>query len=178
MAIPMLSKSSVLLRPKAILIETVIGTTATVIISVAKENVLPNASWQRKAPVAGDHIRVKRYGGVYCHHGIYVGNNKVVHFAPMSGSEVKDNHQSVVHETTLENFLRGGQLEVRCYSEEELKVKHSADRIVKDAYRCIGIKNYSFVFNNCEHFASWCVTGKAQSRQVEVVKTSLKPCFA
>ena len=34
--------------------------------------------WIEKRPAMGDHIRVNR--GLYCHHGIYVSDNEVIHF--------------------------------------------------------------------------------------------------
>ncbi len=105
----------------------------------------------------GSHLVTSRFG--YTHHGIYAGNDLVIHYLRDEGVSL----------TSLEDFSCGNAVWVRthhgaCYSGEEC-VERAWSRLYED--------NYNLIFNNCEHFATWCATGEAQSEQVErVVQTS------
>lgn len=114
------------------------------------------------APQAGDVIYVDRL--LYKHYGVYIGNGKVVHFAAKEGHETNADN-AVVHQTTLANFLKDGELLI----DTSIPHKYTRDEIVQRALSCIGNKDYNLVFHNCEHFASWCVSGKQRSKQVENV---------
>jgi len=114
----------------------------------AKKNIQP-----------GDTLYINR--GLYKHYGVYVGDGKVIHFSPLTGAEINAEN-AVIHETTLENFLKGGTLAV----DKKAKAKFSRQKIVERARSQIGSKKYNLVFNNCEHFARWCKTGVYESGQV------------
>jgi len=107
----------------------------------------------------GDILYVHR--GIYKHYGVYAGDGKVIHFAPLTGKEIKA-EDAVVHETNLGNFLKGGVLQIDIKS----KAKFSPSEIVERARSQIGSKNYNLVFFNCEHFARWCTSGVYESDQV------------
>ena len=47
-------------------------------------------TWECRRPVKGDHIRVKRCGGLYAHHGIYVSDEEVIHFTGTDDDRVLD----------------------------------------------------------------------------------------
>jgi hypothetical protein len=113
-------------------------------------------------PKKGDVIFVDR--GLYKHYGVYCGRNRVVHFAPKKGFEL-DADNALIQETTVENFLKEGILKI----DTETKAIYSPDEIVKRACSLLGKQKgeYNLIFNNCEHFARWCVSGKKQSLQVE-----------
>jgi hypothetical protein len=103
----------------------------------------------------GDHIYVKRK--LYSHHGIYAGDGNVIHYT----GETKEKRNPSVSKTALEDFLKGGKLKRRHYKKRlppsetlSLAKKHFADR------------SYSLTLNNCEHFATYCATGKKKSTQV------------
>jgi hypothetical protein len=108
---------------------------------------------------SGDILYVHR--GLYKHYGVYAGDGKVIHFAPLTGKEIKA-ESAVVHETTLGNFLKGGILKI----DNKSKAKYPRSEIVERARSQIGKKSYSLVFYNCEHFANWCRTGVYESNQV------------
>jgi len=108
----------------------------------------------------GDIIYVSR--GIYKHYGVYTGDNTVIHFAPLAGAEINAEN-AVIHETTLDNFLKGGTLVV----DNKARAKFSRQEIVERARSQIGSKSYNLVFNNCEHFALWCKTGEYESNQVK-----------
>ena len=116
-----------------------------------------------KGPLPGDIVYVNR--GVYKHYGVYAGEGRVVHFAPLAGAEINAKN-AVIHETTLEEFLKGGVLAI----DHASRAKFSQEEIVRRARGCTGSKDYCLVVHNCEHFARWCVTGAYKSRQVEQAK--------
>lgn len=117
----------------------------------------------------GDHIYVERSllgmpvkAAVYTHHGIELDDGRVVHFDG-EPSRVKD---ACVVVSTLEQFLAGGRKYVVKYKR---CMTLSRDEIVKRAICSVGARGYHVAFNNCEHFATWCVTGEHKSAQVDRV---------
>lgn len=123
--------------------------------------------WTKEKTSYGDHIRVNR--GMYYHHGIYVTDLHVIHFASITPGHEMDPNEASIIDTTLEQFLKGGECEKRIYTEEEEKSKRSPQEIVSYAYSRLGDKGYNVVSNNCEHFANECVFGRKQSEQVNKV---------
>lgn len=105
----------------------------------------------------GDHIYVRRKGRLYAHHGIYVGDGKVIHFA----GSIREKSDPVVHEAALSQFLKGGILRRRDYRE-----RLAASETIEIAREQLAGGRYSMIWNNCEHFATTCATGKKKSRQV------------
>ncbi len=112
----------------------------------------------------GDHIYVKRKTRFYTHHGIYIGEGKVIHF---TGS-IREKVDPEVRETTLARFLKGRKLKRRNYHK-----RLSATETIRIAKEQLSNKNFSMIWNNCEHFAAYCATGKKKSRQVKRVLSSL-----
>jgi hypothetical protein len=49
----------------------------------------------------------------------------------------------------------------------EYAVRLDREEAAARAERMLGSGDYDFLHNNCEHFATWCVTGKATSAQFE-----------
>ncbi len=98
----------------------------------------------------GDHIYVN-YGG-FTHHGIYCGSGKVIHY----GAEGK------ICEESLDRFTCGRSISIQKY-------RHSSHskKVVSRARSRLGEKNYNLIFNNCEHFATWCKIGSSRSKQIE-----------
>ena len=110
----------------------------------------------------GDVVYVDR--GLYKHYGVYAGGGKIIHFAPLAGNEINAEN-AVVHETELNNFLKGGMPE----TDRKSRAQFSPPEIVNRARSQIGNKGYNLVFYNCEHFAQWCKTGVFESNQVKSV---------
>lgn len=117
----------------------------------------------------GDHIRVKRTRHFYTHHGIYMGDNKVIH---VIGS-IREKVDPEVRETDLSGFLKGGTLK-----RQEYKERLPASETIRIAEQHISDKSYSMIWNNCEHFATYCVTGKKKSRQVRGALSGLSVVVA
>lgn len=131
--------------------------------------------WVSKAPAKGDHIRVMRIGGLYAHHGVYVSDEEVIHFTGQDDDSILDWSKNEVIKTDLKAFLRGGALEIKEYSDDELQDLYSPEQIVIYARSCIGDKGYNLAFNNCEHFANVCTLGRFRSNQVERVLLGKMP---
>lgn len=130
-------------------------------------NAKPQEIWNCVNPKKGDHIRVSR--GLYNHHGIYISNEEVIHFTGVDDNSILDWSKNEVIKTDLDEFLRGGTLEVKEYTEEELDDLYPVEHIVHYARGCLGDVGYNLVINNCEHFANMCTLGRFRSKQVERV---------
>ena len=127
--------------------------------------------WEMIEPYPGAHIRVQ-VDNLY-HHGIFVGDNKVVQFGlPMS--IYQDPATIKVLLSPVEDFLNGGFLEVRIYDKKEKKLKNKDSEIVKIALSKVGEGDYSLLYNNCEHLANFCVFGKKISSQVDKVHDDIR----
>lgn len=114
----------------------------------------------------GDHICVKRLGGLYTHHGIDLGDGTVVH---LSGEPLRRKEAKVCR-VSLEEFLKDGALEMVEHGPQS----RSPELIVKSALACLGDSGYDVWRNNCEHFASFCATGRKDSHQVTFAKRVAK----
>ena len=125
-----------------------------------------------KKPNYGDQIRVNR--GLYYHHGIYVSDNEVIQYASPKGSEISP-ETALIISTTLDEFLKGGVVEVREYDNNELNKVRSKDEIVKFAKSQLGtgLGEYNLIDNNCEHFSNYCAFGEKKSNQVEDILSML-----
>lgn len=121
--------------------------------------------WNYAKPQKGSHIRVSR--GLYNHHGIYISDEEVIHFTGVDADNILDWSKNEVIKTNLEDFLRGGTLEVKEYTEEELDDLYPVEHIVHYARGCLGDAGYNLIINNCEHFANMCTLGRFRSKQVE-----------
>lgn len=106
----------------------------------------------------GDHIKVYRLGRLYAHHGIDMGDGTVIHFA----GEPFRSHRSLVERTDMKDFLAGGTPRVVRY--------HGSARTVEEVLAAAEAQlhagDYCMFRNNCEHFASYCKTGKMKSHQI------------
>ncbi len=106
----------------------------------------------------GDQIYVIRpflqLDGVYEHHGIDAGDGTVIHYS-------KRTAEATVRQTSIEEFAQGCVIQKREYATCRI-----ADSVVQRARSRIGEQKYNLLFNNCEHFATWCKTGVTSSRQV------------
>ena len=101
---------------------------------------------------AADHLQVPRQHGLFLHHGIDLGDGSVAHY--LEGREIL--------RSPLEEFSRGQDVSVVSHAQAS-----SAGVTLRRAMSRIGEQNYNLLFNNCEHFANWCKTGRHRSGQVE-----------
>ena len=103
---------------------------------------------------AADHLEVPRQHGLFLHHGIDLGDGSVAHY--LEGREIL--------RSPLTDFSQGQPVRVVAHAECS-----PPGVTLRRAMSRIGEQNYNLLFNNCEHFATWCKTGRHQSSQVNSV---------
>lgn len=105
----------------------------------------------------GDHVYVRRRGLVshYSHHGIDCGDGTVIHYAAEPGGRRRIERTSVAEFAAGSTVLRRAHR--RCLP---------TDDVVANAESRLGEASWNLIWNNCEHFASWCSTGSRASKQV------------
>lgn len=115
-------------------------------------------------PLPGAHIISPRCG--YLHHGIYVGDGRVVHYAGLAYGL----HHGPVEEVSLVQFARRRGVWARWGTSA-----FDHPEIVRRARSRVGEARYRILDNNCEHFCEWCVHGESRSYQVERLLSSRRP---
>ena len=98
----------------------------------------------------GDHVRVGRF--LYSHHAIVESPDTVIEF----GGGLQG---GCVQRTSLDVFADGGEVEL---------VQRGGHTAVERARGQLGRTGFDLISRNCEHFASWCATGRWESSQVQV----------
>ena len=106
--------------------------------------------------VPGTHLIAYRRG--YTHHGIYVGDGRVMHYA----GRIKY-PQGLIEEISLAEFSEGRALR----AEKRQTGRFNGNEIVHRARSRLGERRYDLLRNNCEHFCNWCRLGENRSFQVE-----------
>ena len=95
------------------------------------------------------HLISPRTG--YNHHGLYVGNNTVIHLT----------RTGIIEAVPMHDFTDGNGYKIQKYHS-----KFSHREIIERAKSRLGNNNYSLIFNNCEHYISWCLHDANRSNQV------------
>ena len=103
---------------------------------------------------AADHLQVPRQHGLFNHHGIDLGDGTVAHY--LEGREIL--------RSPLAEFSRDQPVSLVSYPEGSCS---ASGVTLRRAIGRLGEQNYNLLFNNCEHFAHWCKTGRHRSGQVE-----------
>jgi len=103
---------------------------------------------------AADHLQVPRQHGLFNHHRIDLGDGTVAHY--LEGREIL--------RSPLQEFSREQPLSVVAYPEGSCS---PTGVTLRRAMGRLGEQDYNLLFNNCEHFAHWCKTGRHRSTQVE-----------
>jgi hypothetical protein len=122
----------------------------------------PTAITERDWPL-GAHLVSPRRG--YSHHGIYVGQGRVIHYSGFS----RNWRRGPVEEVTLDSFAHGRPVLAR----DSAGARHTGLACVDRARQRIGEDRFSLWSNNCEHFCNWCVHGTGRSAQIESVRARL-----
>jgi hypothetical protein len=105
----------------------------------------------------GDHLQASRPG--YHHDGIDIGDGTIVHFAAPPGGTKS---AACIRIDPFDVFAGDGVVMVRPYAEYV-----DREAVVSRALSCLGKGGYDLGWNNCEHFAYWCVTETHSSEQVK-----------
>lgn len=146
----------------------------------------------------GDVLAVTRHGGLYQHFAVYIGNQKVIHYAAESGDF---SGRISIHEAPFQEFKMDSTFVyvldfppesgkphrwgIPSFGEKEEESDlfgavraqgyhlYTPEETVARAKSRLGESKYSLPFNNCEHFAVWCKTGVKESHQVDTWVTRL-----
>jgi len=105
----------------------------------------------------GAHLATRRPG--YVHHGIYIGDGKVIHYAGFS----RRLGRGPVEIVSIEQFAAGFSLEVISHR----FARYTGLEVVRRAASRLGERKYRLLTNNCEHFCLWCLFGQGRSEQIE-----------
>lgn len=105
----------------------------------------------------GAHLVTERNG--YEHHGIYVGNGQVIHYAGFSRRQ----RRGPVERISIHCFACGYTVTIKC----DASPCYDGAEIARRAGSRLGESNYRLLTNNCEHFCSWCLFGECRSAQVD-----------
>ncbi|XP_008931397.1 lecithin retinol acyltransferase [Manacus vitellinus] len=132
----------------------------------------------------GDLLEVPRT--LFIHFGIYLGENRVAHLMPDILPSFTDDLRQIqqvvtnkrlilgviartasVRVDTVENFAYGGSILVnhmdRLFEDQVLGSEEAARR----AEKLMGTTAYSLLWNNCEHFVTYCRYGAPVSFQTD-----------
>jgi|SRR5580692_10546842 hypothetical protein len=108
-------------------------------------------------PQPGSHLISPRRG--YLHHGIYIGDGKVVHYAGL----VRGPFRGPIEEVSLTQFA----FDRAVWTRRSNLPAFDPQEVIRRARSRVGENHYRILRNNCEHFCEWCVRGESRSYQVE-----------
>ena len=106
----------------------------------------------------GQHLYIKKASGSYTHHGLGIGDDKVIHYSGLANDLTTP---GVIEELSLEEFTQGKEIHIRPHLER----KYQIDEAILRAYLRLGEAQYHILHNNCEHFVEWCISGRHKSSQ-------------
>lgn len=134
----------------------------------------------------GDVLEVSRTH--FTHYGIYLGDNRVAHLMPdilLALTSDKERTQKVVSNKrllpgvickvasirvdTVEDFAYGADILVNHLDETLKKKSLLNEEVARRAEQQLGLTPYSLLWNNCEHFVTYCRYGFPISPQAEKV---------
>ncbi|KAM3590857.1 uncharacterized protein V6R79_017856 [Siganus canaliculatus] len=132
----------------------------------------------------GDLLEVPRT--LFTHFGIYLGDNRVAHLIPdiLPALTADSRHiQEMVTNTRLvlgvlskhasirvdsvEDFAYGAGILLNAMDRAVCRSPLSGEEVARRAERLLGSVSYSLLWNNCEHFVTYCRYGCAQSLQTD-----------
>ena len=118
----------------------------------------------------GDNLKVlggKSSNVLYNHHGTYVSDDEVYHFA----KDKKGKKKCVYEKTTLDKFENGGHAGVFERTSDPAAANARARRRYEQEQQGAG-EDYNLLKNSCDTEASRNTTGKGKNNQVNTWKKS------
>ncbi|MED6242373.1 hypothetical protein ATANTOWER_003749 [Ataeniobius toweri] len=132
----------------------------------------------------GDLLEVPRT--LFTHFGIYLGDNRVAHLIPdilpVLTSDSRQIQEMVTNSRLLlgvlskrasirvdsvEDFAYGAGILLNAMDRAVLQSPLPGEEVARQAERLVGGVSYSLLWNNCEHFVTYCRYGAAQSLQTD-----------
>lgn len=103
----------------------------------------------------GDQVYTFReiIGVPYEHHGIDCGDGSIIHYSKLGEANIA--------RTSRERFAQGQAI----YTKPQPTAFIATDVVARATSR-LGEREYDLFFNNCEHFANWCKTGRSECTQL------------
>ncbi|CAI9593659.1 unnamed protein product [Staurois parvus] len=143
----------------------------------------------------GDLLEVPRT--LFVHFGIYLGDNRVAHLIPDILPVISHNKTSVKKVVTnkrliagvlakvasvrvdiVQDFAYGGDIIINHMDQSISNKPLSGEEVAQRAEKLVGTTSYSLLWNNCEHFVTYCRYGIPVSLQTdkfcEIVKKIIR----
>ncbi|XP_031557103.1 phospholipase A and acyltransferase 3-like [Actinia tenebrosa] len=125
----------------------------------------------------GDLVVFIRKKGAYRHYAVNVGDGYIIHATSVSDERVgsfdvlgccsTSSNIAMIKKEKYSHFKQqGDKVRVEDGSWND-KPPLPVEEIIERAQSKIGVRDYSVLFNNCEHFARWCRYGEESSDQVD-----------
>ncbi|XP_012639092.2 lecithin retinol acyltransferase [Microcebus murinus] len=143
-----------------------------------------NRFYEISSFLRGDVLEVPRTH--LTHYGIYLGDNRVAHLMPdilLALTDDKGRTQKVVSNKrlilgvlvkvasirvdTVEDFAYGANILVNHLDESLKKKALLNEEVARRAEKRIGLTSYSLLWDNCEHFVTYCRYGTPVSPQAD-----------
>lgn len=148
----------------AFTIETILGTVKGYSKKVKcdivmSDYVTPKKTFREAKP--GDIVGIgeKTQGVYFEHYGVFIGDNKVIHYSSPNGT-----YENAIFTTdSMSKAFPKGKYFVLDFTGMEV---YSAEKTIERAKKIEGEKKYDIINNNCEHAAVWCKTGLRLSYQI------------
>ncbi|XP_070785560.1 lecithin retinol acyltransferase isoform X2 [Enoplosus armatus] len=141
----------------------------------------------RRSPLRfqrGDLLEVPRT--LFIHFGIYLGDNRVAHLIPdilpvltADSRQIQEmvtntrlllgvlSKRASIRVDSVEDFAYGAGILLNAMDRAVRRSPLSGEEVARRAERLVGSVSYSLLWNNCEHFVTYCRYGSAQSLQTD-----------
>ena len=106
----------------------------------------------------GQHLFIDKAAGFYTHHGLGIGDNKVIHYSGLANDLATP---GVVEVVSLDEFSKNKEIHLMHHAKRKYTIEES---IIRANLR-LGEAQYHVLHNNCEHIVQWCITGIHKSNQ-------------
>lgn len=135
----------------------------------------------------GDLLEVPRT--LFTHFGIYLGENRVAHLIPdvlplltTDGRQLQEmvtnarlllgvlSKRASIRVDSVEDFAYGAAILLNAMDRAVVPSPLAGEEVARRAERLVGPVSYSLLWNNCEHFVTYCRYGSARSLQTEKVR--------
>lgn len=136
----------------------------------------------------GDLLEVPRT--LFTHFGIYLGDNRVAHLIPdilplltADSRQIQEmvtntrlllgvlSKRASIRVDSVEDFAYGAGILLNAMDRTVPRSPLTSEEVARRAERLVGGVSYSLLWNNCEHFVTYCRYGAAQSLQTDKVST-------
>ncbi|XP_029932143.1 lecithin retinol acyltransferase-like [Myripristis murdjan] len=156
-----------------------------------RDDGLPQAPGGPQKLQRGDLLEVPRT--LFTHFGIYLGDNRVAHLIPdilpvltTDTRQIQEmvtntrlllgvlSKQASIRVDSVEDFAYGAGILLNAMDRTMRRSPLSSEEVARRAERLVGTVSYSLLWNNCEHFVTYCRYGTAVSLQTDKFCECLK----